>query len=214
MNQRHTDHVEVGNSRIEAILRRVNYGSVLDVGCIQHSVEKESNDEWLHKHLYKQANSVLGIDILESDIENLQDKGYNVTVGNAETFDLEIEFDYIVAGELIEHLSNPGLFLDRCYEHLSAEGRLIITTPNVWGIAYLKRLAFNKEVHCNPEHTGWYDTRTLRQLLERHGFKADVSYIEPQNVTPTPAPKLCWKLGSKRLGAISLLAVARKGDSE
>lgn len=186
--------------------------SVLDIGVVQHNAEYEKSDNWLHKHIDRKCIDVLGIDILKDEIQTLQDRGYNVQVADAEWFNLSRSFDKIVAGELIEHLCNPGIFLDRAYEHLKPGGRLILTTPNVWSIAYLKRLAFNKEVHCNSEHTAWYDTRTLRQLLERNGFDPSVSYIEPQNVTPTPAPQLCWKLGSKRLGAISLLAVAKRGD--
>ena len=46
------------------------------------------------------------MDILSSE-ENVLKKGYNIIKGNAEIFDFEEEFDIIIAGELIEHLSNP-----------------------------------------------------------------------------------------------------------
>ncbi len=56
--------------------------------------------------------------------------------GNVETATLEPlggrPFDVIVAGEIIEHLENPGLFLRACRPLLSAEGSLIITTINAY----------------------------------------------------------------------------------
>jgi 2-polyprenyl-3-methyl-5-hydroxy-6-metoxy-1,4-benzoquinol methylase len=201
--------------RHKAVLEQVEpTDNVLDIGVVQHDSDYEKTENWLHKHLDRKCIDILGIDILPDEIEKLQERGYNVQVADAEQFDLPDTYDTIVAGELIEHLSNPGDFLDNCYNHLRPGGELILTTPNVWGIVYLKRLAFPGEVNCNPEHTCWYDSRTLRQFLERHGYEVDVSYIKPEPVSPTSLPELSWKLGSKRLGAISLLAVARKGDSK
>ncbi|WLW38181.1 hypothetical protein [Halorubrum spindle-shaped virus-BLv25] len=201
--------------RHKAVLEQLEpTDSILDIGVVQHNAEYEKTDNWLHKHIDRKCIDVLGIDILKDEIQTLQDRGYNVQVADAERFNLPRSFDKIVAGELIEHLSNPGMFLESCYEHLRPGGELILTTPNVWGIVYLKRLAFPKEVRCNPEHTCWYDTRTLRQFLERQYYEVDVSYIKPEPVYPTSLPEISWKLGSKRLGAISLIAVARKGYTE
>lgn len=51
-------------------------------------------------------------------------------------------FDTIIAGEVIEHLVSAPRFLDLCAEHLSAEGRLVLTTP--FG------------VHPDPDHKASY----------------------------------------------------------
>ena len=42
------------------------------------------------------------------------------------------EYEAIVSCEGIEHIANPGLFLKHIHQHLSVEGLLIVTTPNVW----------------------------------------------------------------------------------
>lgn len=200
------------DSRVSTILEQINEGSVLDVGCVQHDADKETDPNWLHQHLYACADEVLGLDYLEKDVEKLAEQGYNVTFGDAENLSLSRRFDTIVAGELIEHLSNPGSFLDCCREHLVDDGQLILTTPNVWGVTYLKRLLFAGEVHCNEEHACWYDRRTLRQLLERHGFDVEIEFVKPQNTSSTPIPQMCWHLRMKRLGALSLIAIATPAD--
>lgn len=197
------------NARVQAVLDRTpSDGTVLDVGAVQHDADNASNDDWLHKHLRDECEDVVGIDVVESEVDALQDEGYDVREADAEAMDLDGRFDAIVAGELIEHLSNPGAFLDRARDHLTDGGQLILTTPNVWGACYLKRTLLPGEVHCNDEHTGWYDVRTLRQLLERHDYEvAEREFVAP----PFRGEYLswaCWQVGLRRFGALNFLVVA------
>ncbi len=145
---------------------------VLDVGCVEHTLEaKEHNPFWVHDFLNNNSN-VLGIDILSDDIKTLCKEGYNMKVANAETFKLKKKFNVIFAGELIEHLSNPGLFLQQSKKHLKDNGILILTTPNTFYtprlLGCISRLSDNPIV--NNEHTNWFSPSTLTTLLEREGF--------------------------------------------
>jgi len=157
------------NPRIEGILNRVEGPTVLDLGCVQHDAEKADNPDWLHKHLARRYDDVVGVDILDADVQALQDRGYNVRVGDAETLDLPGVFDTVVAGELIEHLSNPGKMLDTANDHLDPGGRLVLSTPNPWAFVHVRRAAVGR-LRINDEHTGWFGPTTLRQVLDRHGF--------------------------------------------
>ncbi len=79
-----------------------------------------------------------------------------------ETYTFGESFEAIVAGDVIEHFSNPGLFLDNCRRHLTDDGVFIVTTPNAkWPTVFLRP---------NPTHTLWHDRHTLLHLLDRHGF--------------------------------------------
>lgn len=152
--------------------------SVLDVGCVEHSLDRVNwrnpePGEWMHADLRRISNDVFGIDIVDEAIERLQNEGFNVAVGNAEKFELDRDFDVIVAGELIEHLSNPGQFLDRCREHLSEDGAVIITTPNPRRLQMLHWFARGHENRANPEHTTWFDHYVMETLVARHGFEVD-----------------------------------------
>jgi 2-polyprenyl-3-methyl-5-hydroxy-6-metoxy-1,4-benzoquinol methylase len=174
-----------------SVIEEYTTGDVLDVGVVQHDIEKTSNETWLHEKIYDfdGVNEVVGIDMLDEEIEILQEKGYNVQTQNAEKIDFDRKFDTIVAGELIEHLSNPGKFLEKSSQHLRSGGSLIITTPNTFNILRFLYLIKNDEVPCNPEHTGWYDPKTLNQLVQRYdldnkkmdtfSFEDELEYTDP-----------------------------------
>lgn len=168
-------------NRIKEIIVRCE-GSILDIGCVATQLESlkrniKSNLWWLHGELAKRFSKVVGIDILKKEIHELKKMGYDVRYGNAEDFELNEKFDTIVAGELIEHLSNPGKFLDACYKHLKEEGKLILTTPNPFWFEFIIRKNF-KRLYVNPEHTAWYDESVLAALGERHHFEVvEVKYL-------------------------------------
>lgn len=79
--------------------------------------------------------------------------------------------DVIVCGEVLEHLSNPGYFLDRL-KSLYLDAPVIITVPNAFTEVGLKHIRDGIE-NVNVDHTCWFSYRTLRTLLERYGYAID-----------------------------------------
>ena len=55
-----------------------------------------------------------------------------------------MKFDVIVIGDLIEHLSNPGLMLYRIKKFCDERTKIIITTPNAFGLLNFIRYSINK----------------------------------------------------------------------
>ncbi|HEV8594474.1 MAG TPA: methyltransferase domain-containing protein, partial [Thermoplasmata archaeon] len=102
-------------SKFARILELVEGKDVLDCGCIGDVAENlEEAKKASHEQIAKRAKYCLGIDIWKQEVEKRKAMGYNVVDGNVETMSLERQFDVIVASDLIEHLANPGLFLERC----------------------------------------------------------------------------------------------------
>src|SRR5216683_6823005 len=123
--------------RTDEILHWVKGPKVLDVGCTSHTLEVGS-PHWLHGRLREMFPSVAGIDVSTKNVETLRGHGFgNVYVQSAECFNLSEKFDTIVAGELIEHLANPGLFLQQACAHLKPGGRLVLTTPNAFSLLFI-----------------------------------------------------------------------------
>jgi 2-polyprenyl-3-methyl-5-hydroxy-6-metoxy-1,4-benzoquinol methylase len=142
--------------------------NVLDIGSIG-----QSDKYCLWTSAYIDAKKLTGIDLPNAEEHNLctikfDPKGVKhagdqrIVKGNMENYLFKEKFDVIVAGDVIEHVSNQGLFLDNIHSHLAPSGILILTTPNAkWPTVVLRP---------NPTHVLWHDKHTLKQLLERHNF--------------------------------------------
>jgi SAM-dependent methyltransferase len=51
--------------------------------------------------------------------------------GDAQCFEADEKYDFIFAGEIIEHLYNPDGLICSCLRALQPDGLLVITTPNL-----------------------------------------------------------------------------------
>jgi 2-polyprenyl-3-methyl-5-hydroxy-6-metoxy-1,4-benzoquinol methylase len=155
---------------------------VLDVGSIGHSyADRTSYKRWNFEVLAEAAAKIKGFDILEDDVRAARDDGYDIEVGDAETYRSSEQYEVVFAGDLIEHLSNPGRFLDCSFDNLIPGGVLVLCTPNTYSFAKLARVALRatNEPPVNPEHTCYYTPQTLRHLVARHGFSIEtVEYCD------------------------------------
>jgi len=100
--------VGIVEDRLEVISKYAYGKRILDLGCVGEG----PSPSWLHFSLVQWGKEVLGVDIDKTKINRLRKLGYNVICGNAERIKINKKFDVVIAGELIEHLSNPGLFLE------------------------------------------------------------------------------------------------------
>ncbi len=153
--------------RSDDILELVNGPAVLDIGCAGHHV-KPDQAGWLHGKLRERFH-VTGIDISETNVAIMRSLGIeDVYVQSAESFALDRRFNTIVAGEVIEHLSNPGQFLARVRAHLVPGGRLVLSTPYGFSLMHSLYAANYFPKTCeNAEHTCWFCPSTIRELARR-----------------------------------------------
>lgn len=160
-------------NRVEWIARQVKNKEVLDVGACSTGCTFE-----LHSAIKKEAKNILGIDINKEGIKKMRELGFNVIYGDAEHYVSDKKFDVVLAGDVIEHLSNPGLFLNCVRKNLKKGGKLILTTtntrhPNEW----LTMKAYR------PDHVQLYNAPTMGNLLRRYGFNAKIHYLESKPKT-------------------------------
>jgi len=152
--------------------------AVLDIGCIDHSAQTalELGDRWLHSQIREVSAGLVGLDLLADEAALLNERGFHIEVGDAQHFDLGRIFDVIVAGDVIEHVENPGCLLESARRHLAPNGSLIITTPNPFNVEQFGLGLRRNRVALNDQHVAWYDPRVLYELVTRCGF--DVTHFQ------------------------------------
>jgi SAM-dependent methyltransferase len=165
--------------REDIIFKYVEGKDVLDVGGVDHYAfrQKAAEGTWLHAHIAKRARRCLGIDILECRVKEALEHGFRFETANCEQLPYEDEFDVIVAGELVEHLYNMGLFLDGAWRALRPGGHLILTTPNNFALSRFLYAEIRGIEACHPEHTCYYSPQTLSYIVSRHGFSVVESHV-------------------------------------
>ena len=159
--------------RFGRVRRYLERRRVLDVGA-GSGIDRP---DWMHASVAEVASEIVGVELDAKLAARARERGYDVRAGDAQTLDLGRTFDVVWAGELIEHLSCAGAFLDGARRHLEPGGQLVLTTPNAFAISnFVYRIGGRPRV--NRGHTCWYDETTLTQLLQRHGYEVvEVSYL-------------------------------------
>lgn len=172
--------VERLRSRDEIIVKKCENKGVLHIGCADWPITnvriKENN--LLHKKIADVTSSCVGVDISEEGLAALKKNGFShVRYGDAERLEenfTEAMFDVIVAGEVLEHLNNPGLFLKAAFKILRPTGEILITVPNAFFIVNIVALLFHRE-NTHRDHVFYFSAKTINCLLERYGY--EITYL-------------------------------------
>ena len=173
------DHFSLNRSivnREKFILEYCSGKNVLHLGCADWPFTETRLEDgtWLHSKLSVVADACVGVDLDHDAVLALREKHgiKNIIEGNAERLDdLEVgKFDIVVAGEIIEHLNNPGLFLESAKKVLKPGGTLLITTTNAYCLRRFVRIPFGSE-SIHPDHTYYFSHVTLETLTKRFGYK-------------------------------------------
>ncbi len=153
---------------------------VLDIGCVHHDIENADNKTWLHKAVVEVSADTLGVDYLEAEVDALVKRGYKMVAGDVnKPLAIDRQFDVIVVGNLIEHLSNFEGLLDNIRRLLKPDGVVLISTANPFFREQYFYSALKNDIIVNPEHTCWIDPVTLDQLCSRFGLEtSEVRWVK------------------------------------
>jgi len=161
----------------------INSGDrLLEVGC----------GRGLHfKYYLKKTDDVYGLDISKKllDEMGLKDrvKLFEGNIDDGTKFENNF-FDVIVMVDVIEHTINRYLVLKELKRILKKNGRLVIITPNFMKLKNRIRFLFGKYPHTaapvakggvdfyDGGHLQYFTFKTLREAIERGGFKVEGEY--------------------------------------
>jgi ubiquinone/menaquinone biosynthesis C-methylase UbiE len=151
---------------IESHFKRLNYNSnnakLLDVGC------------GIGYFLYlakKNGYQVEGADI-SAWAGNYAKKHFDVNVITGNFLEIEFKenyYDVITIWQTIEHLPEPGLFLEKIYHMLKPGGFFCLATPDTdsWIAKFYKKLW---NCYIPDEHICLFNFRSMKVILERFSF--------------------------------------------
>jgi predicted TPR repeat methyltransferase len=79
-------------------------------------------------------------------------------------------YEVVVAGEIIEHVSNASGLISAAHDALVPGGELVVSTTNAFCLRRTARLAFGTE-SVHPDHVYYFSHATLRRLVEGGDFR-------------------------------------------
>lgn len=185
-------------SRWDFILARCRNRNVLHLGFIgetdaslDQKVGAIRDEQTLHSQLLKVASTIAGVDRNEPAIEMIRSKVgwdnlYVADVEHLERLDLKGTFDVVLFGNLVEHLSCPGLALNGIQRFMNKKSEMIISTPNSFALLSNIRFTLGR-FREGEEHVTGYSKFTLQALLARHGFEMTELF------TCYDKPPVAWK---------------------
>ncbi len=152
--------------------RRTVHVGFVDAGYQEMQAEAGT---WLHAHLAETATHLVGIDLDDDGVARAVAEGYEAHVADCRDPDavdaLGLEpAEVVVAGEVIEHLDDPGSFLDGLHRLVAPGGTLVLTTPNASGLLNGFAAMAGAEIN-HPDHVILFSWRTLTNLMGRHGWE-------------------------------------------
>jgi 2-polyprenyl-3-methyl-5-hydroxy-6-metoxy-1,4-benzoquinol methylase len=154
-----SDYADVRFHRELRLFRKhCRIGSVLDVGCSTGAFLFQLNRR------FADAYEVLGVDASGPALDYAESRGVPVLRGHF----LELEFgsrrfDAVTFWAVLEHLSEPKLFLEKAFSLLNPGGLCFVLVPNLGSLA--ARLLGGRYRYIYPQHLNYFSRATLARLV-------------------------------------------------
>jgi SAM-dependent methyltransferase len=158
-SERSADFVFGAHERPEWFRRHVGGPGirVLDLGCRTGALTRA----------YLEGNDVVGVDVDREALSEAAKLGIDTRWADLDAplpFEAE-SFDTIVAGEVFEHIRDPGRLIADVLTVLRPRGRLVGSVPNAYRLKSRLRFLAGREPEEDPTHLHLFSPRALRALL-------------------------------------------------
>ncbi|MFI3214121.1 MAG: class I SAM-dependent methyltransferase, partial [Eubacteriales bacterium] len=122
-------------------------------------------------YLVKQAGYIQTTFELSEAICDWGRQNLNVVMHQGEISDINKEYEVIVSFDVLEHITEPKLFITQCLKHLKHSGVLCIQTPCFSNQNVSDKSNRFRQLLIKDEHVFLYSRKSIQLLLEEAGLK-------------------------------------------
>jgi 2-polyprenyl-3-methyl-5-hydroxy-6-metoxy-1,4-benzoquinol methylase len=155
------DYAPVRFERELKIFRRYcPRGRILDVGCSTGAFL------WQLKSRFSADYEILGTDVAGPALDYAEKKGVPIRSGNFLQQSFETPFDAVTFWAVLEHLVEPGPFLQKAAATLKPSGLCFVLVPNFRSLA--TRILGARYRYILPQHVNYFTVETLSAVASKH----------------------------------------------
>ena len=184
---------------------------VLDLGCGSGAMSTLLRERG-------KAGEIWGVEKFPDAARIARDNGAfdKVLEGDLEEIVAELpneRFDYVIAGDILEHLVDPWTVCEKLNACLVPGGTFICSIPNIRNFSFLLALTFRRRFEYRD--SGVMDRTHLRFFARKdvHELFVESGYSDVQINSVRPKKKLSWRIGKALFGDLIIkvfLVTARK----
>ena len=158
-------------NRNDFTVRLCTHKNVLHLGFADYPFTegKIKNNQLLHLHLKAVTDKLYGIDIEERAVTMYKQLTGDESVSAMDINDIPDnifkQFEVIVAGEILEHLSNPLSLISKLESKMKKGQTLLITVPNYLALDNIAATLHSKE-SVHPDHYWYFSPYTILKLFD------------------------------------------------
>lgn len=156
-----------------SILEMVRPGPnvILDLGCGAGAVGRRLIE-------LGKASEIIGVELFPVAASKAAEHYSEVHTGDIESMDLPYgpQFDYVLCGDILEHLKDPYTIVSRIRGWLKEDGRFICSVPNVRygrvvaGLLFLGAWEYRDAGVMDRTHLRFFTRRSCLEMLHDGGF--------------------------------------------
>jgi len=147
----------------EWLKTKIGKGSVLDIGCWNGGFLDLIGNSWER----------YGIEINEEAATRAKEKGVYIIGRDFDRLDqISVQFDSIVAFDIIEHVAKPKVFLEKIVKLVRANGFIIISSGNTEALSW--KISGSRYWYCAiPEHISFINKFWCYFVAEELGLSIE-----------------------------------------
>lgn len=145
--------------------------AVLDLGCASGIMGRKLLEAG-------KAGEMVGVEIFPSAAAEAEKAYRKVYVGDVEemTLDYPEHFDYVICGDVLEHLKDPYNVLKKIHQWLKPGGKVLVCLPNIRNYHVVNDLVFQGKWEYVPAgimdktHLRFFTRSSCGQMVKDAGF--------------------------------------------